>query len=85
MAFKKTATTEQGFNAIDAYHRVEGVRLNGKTNMSFQVRSYKDNSGVQAFADKAYDAVYDLNGDNPVAQAYAYLKTLPEFADAADC
>jgi hypothetical protein len=85
MALKKTVTTEQGFEATDAYHRVEGVRLNGKASMSFQVRSYKDDSGVQAFADTAYDAAYSINSANPIAQAYAHLKTLPDFANATDC
>ena len=27
----------------------------------------------------------DLNGPNPIKQAYQFLKTLPEFADATDC
>ena len=27
----------------------------------------------------------DLNGTNFIAQAYAHLKTLPEFAGATDC
>jgi hypothetical protein len=85
MAFKKSVITNQGFDAIDAYHRVEGVRLVGKTNILFQVRSYKDDSGVLAFADKEYASEYDLTGDNPIRQAYKYLKTLPEFADAEDC
>jgi hypothetical protein len=85
MALKKIVLTEQGFEAVDAYHRVEGVRLNGKTSMSFQVRAYRDDSGVQAFADTAYDAAYNLNGADPIAQAYAHLKTLPEFAGAVDC
>jgi hypothetical protein len=31
--------------------------------------------------------VCDLNidGDNPIRQAYLHLKTLPEFANAVDC
>lgn len=85
MALKKTVVTTHGFDAVDAYHRVEGVRLNGKTAMSFQVRTYKDDSGVQAFADAAYDAAYSINGANPITQAYAHIKTLPEFAGAIDC
>jgi len=85
MALKKTVTTEQGFEALDAYHRVEGVRLNGKTSMSFQVRSYKDNSGVQAFSDSAYEAEYDLHGENPISQAYKHIKTLPQFSESKDC
>lgn len=28
---------------------------------------------------------YDLNGENPIKQAYFHLKTLPEFSDATDC
>jgi hypothetical protein len=27
----------------------------------------------------------DMNGENPIKQAYEHLKTLPEFADAVDC
>jgi hypothetical protein len=84
MAIAKTVKTEQGFEAINAYHRVEGVRLNGKQSMSFQLRSYKDNSGLPAFADVSYQAEYNLAGDNPIKQAYEHLKTLPEFAGAAD-
>lgn len=85
MAIKKTVTTEQGFDAVDAYHRVEGVRLNSKTKMLFQIRSYKDNSGLPAFADSFFETTYDLNGDNLISQAYKYIKTLPEFSDAKDC
>jgi hypothetical protein len=85
MALKKSVVTNQGFDAIDAYHRVEGVRLISKKNILFQVRSYKNNSGVAAFADTDYDFEYDLTGDNPIKQAYDHLKSLPEFLDAVDC
>ena len=85
MAFKKTILTKQGFKATDAYHRVENVRLYTKDSMLFQLRSYKDDSGVPFFADIDFSIVYDLNGANPIAQAYAHLKTLPDFADAEDC
>lgn len=27
----------------------------------------------------------DLDGPNPIKQAYLHLKTLPEFSDAVDC
>jgi hypothetical protein len=27
----------------------------------------------------------DLDGPNPIKQAYQFLKTLPEFSDAVDC
>jgi hypothetical protein len=32
-----------------------------------------------------YVSAYDIDGDNPIAQAYLHLKTLPEFAGATDC
>jgi len=84
MALQKTMPTPQGFTATDAYHRVEGVVLNSKTKMSFRIRSYKDSSESVAFADHGYDCAYDISGSNPIAQAYAYAKTLDSFSDATD-
>lgn len=34
---------------------------------------------------KYFNFIPDLGGDNFIKQAYLYLKTLPEFADAIDC
>jgi hypothetical protein len=84
MAIKKTVNTPCGFEAIDAYHRVEGVQIN-KGKMNFQVRIYKENSGSHNFAELSFYCEYDIQGDNPIKQAYKYLKTLPEFANAVDC
>ncbi len=85
MALKKTDKTPQGFEAISAYHRVEGISLTGKDKLEFRVRSYKDNSGVAAFGDQGFDCAYDLNGTNPINQAYVFLKTQDAFKDAEDC
>lgn len=85
MALKKTVHTLFGFEAVDAYHRVEGVSLASKTQISYFLRSYKDNSGVPAFAEVHQFCQYDMNGANPIAQAYADAKQLPEFAGATDC
>jgi hypothetical protein len=84
MALKKTVITVHGFAANDAYHRVEGTQVS-KDTMKFQVRSYKDNSGLPHFADASFGCAYDIAGDNPIKQAYEHLKTLPEFAGATDC
>lgn len=84
MALEKTATTPHGFRAVAAYHRVEGTQVS-KDRMTFQVRSYKDNSGLPHFADASFNCAYDIAGSNPIAQAYAHLKTLPEFDGATDC
>lgn len=85
MAFTKTSTTPCGFSAINAYHRVEGVKLDTKTSISFRVRSYKENLNIPHFEDVGYSCAYDLEGGNPLKQAYDHLKTLPEFAGAVDC
>lgn len=84
MALKKTVTTIHGFNAVDAYHRVENVQVS-KDIIMFQFRSYKDSSNLPHFADASYKCDYDIAGDNPIKQAYKYLKTLPEFEDSTDC
>ena len=84
MALKKTVTTQQGFDAVNAYHRVEGVQIN-KNKIAFQVRSYKDDSGLPNFDNVSFTCNYDLAGENPIKQAYQHLKTLPEFAGATDC
>ena len=84
MALKKTVTTPYGFEVVGAYHRVEGVQLIGKSKICFQVRTSVD--GVfPHFEDSSHECAFDINGVNPISQAYAHLKTLPAFADAADC
>jgi hypothetical protein len=84
MALQKTMPTPQGFTATDAYHRVESVVLNSKTKISFRLRSYKGSSESVAFADHGYDCAYDMSGNNPIAQAYEYVKTISDFQDATD-
>ena len=85
MALKQTVKTVHGFDAVDAYHRIEQVQINPKDEIHFAVRVYKDNSDLPAFDSKSYFCAYDMDGANPIAQAYIYLKTLQEFADAQDC
>lgn len=84
MALKKTIQTPFGIEVVDAYHRVEAVRLQGKTQMQFNVYAYAD-STKQFVVETLETAPYDLAGGNPIEQAYAHLKTLPEFSDAVDC
>jgi len=84
MALKKTVTTTHGLKAVDSYHRVEGVKLESKTAISFHIRSYTA-TDKPFFEESVLSCAYDIDGANPIAQAYKYLKTLPEFADAVDC
>jgi hypothetical protein len=98
MALKLTKSTVHGFVADGAYHRVENVRINQKQSyefeesssgpvfmMSFTLRSYKQNDGSPFFAESQHSCVYDIEGSNPIAQAYEHLKELPELAGAVDC
>jgi hypothetical protein len=85
MALQKTTTTPQGFTANNAYHRIEAVRISGKTNMQFNVYSHIDKETVPFFAEYLFDCPYDLNNENPIKQAYLYVKTQPEFEGATDC
>jgi len=84
MALEKTVTTTQGFQATNAYHRVEEVLIQGKQKIKFVLRSYLTKE-KPSFNSQTYFCAYDLFGDNPIKQGYRHLKTLPEFADATDC
>ena len=87
MAFKKTISTRYGFEVIDAYHRVEGVRLVSKDKIAFNLRAYKDGETAMLshIDDSAFECAYDLQGSNPIAQAYNFLKTQPDFKNVKDC
>lgn len=69
----------------NAYIRVENVSGN-KTRMIADIKVYKDStSTAKPIKQLAEKFAPDLGGSNFIAQAYAHLKTLPDFADAKDC
>lgn len=84
MAIKKQVTTPHGFTVADAYHRVEDATIISKTRMNFSLKVYKDPT-KEAFQSASFACAYDLEGGNPIKQAYDHLKTLPDFAGAVDC
>jgi hypothetical protein len=86
MALQATTTTVYNLTATNAYHRVENVRLD-KVSIAFSMVSYSEHLETMPFPfnTKTYSCVYDINGENPIKQAYLYLKTLPEFLNATDC
>lgn len=84
MALSKTINTPHGITVTDAYHRVEGLELLSKSTASVHLRVYA-NTAMAAISDMAFIVPYDLDGPNPIRQAYLHLKTLPEFANAVDC
>lgn len=84
MALAKTVSTVHGFQAVNAYHRVESVRLENKNAISFHIRSYTA-PDKPFFTESVLSCAYAIDGQNPIKQAYEHLKTLPEFAGATDC
>jgi len=66
--------------SLNAYVKVESVSAN-KNSAQASV-SFTD--GAKAIT-KSYVFSPNMDGDNFIKQAYAHLKTLPEFAGAEDC
>ena len=70
--------------ANNAYIRVDQIS-GGKNEVSCSVNFYKSSDEQTSFKGDIYKFKPELNGSNFIAQAYAHLKTLPEFAGATDC
>ena len=84
MALKKNIDTVYGIEIKNAYCRIDNVIINNKTNITFLLKSYADKTAKE-FNTQTFQCSYILDNTNPIAQAYAHLKTLQEFADATDC
>ena len=72
--------TSEATIQMNSYVKVEtvsGTKSEVSANVSFS-------DGMKKFI-KTYNFAVDLDGENYIAQAYKYLKTLPEFEDATDC
>jgi hypothetical protein len=83
MALKKHISIF-GVQVPSAYIRVENVALSGKTSGVAQLCVYASEPSNGVVSSSAFGFPYDMEGDNPIKQAYEHLKTLPEFAGAAD-
>ena len=85
MALKKTIQSNFGLEIPNAYHRVGRIQIVNKSEMTFVVSAFIDDKANISAEEKSHTCAYVLSGNNPIAQAYAHLKTLPEFAGANDC
>ena len=87
MALKKQITLKSNFGDdvlfSDAYIKVESL-MGNKSQFRVDVAIHKKQN-EQIISRNDYLFTPDLNGENFIAQAYNYLKTLPEFAGATDC
>ena len=88
MALKKdTVFTAQGgfqVSVKDAYIKVANV-IGDKNSVSVSVQWLRDNQVSDPFKVTNFQFTPSMTGQNFIAQAYAHLKTLPEFAGATDC
>lgn len=89
MALSKTILARpQGFpdgvQVTDAYHRVDQVS-GGKIRMDFILGVYQSASTLTPIESRSYSFQVLPDGDSFIKQAYEFLKTLPEFANAVDC
>lgn len=92
MAIKKSITTDALVSVENAYHRVEGIVHPTKETMKFHLRSYVLKNSIDEetphdvfFYEQVISCSFDMSGSSAWEQAYAHLKTLPEYADAIDC
>ena len=83
MALKKTIDLPNGISITDAYIRVENVTVD-KLQMTWKIAYYVE-IGKSAFQTDMRTGAYNIQGSNPIAQAYLNMKSMPEFADAIDC
>jgi hypothetical protein len=82
MALQKTVTFK-GITLNSAYLKIQSFS-GSKELLKFDLTTHSK-SGEQVLAVSSFEISYDINGSNPLVQAYTHLKTLPEFAGATDC
>lgn len=87
MAISKPVTLLDNFGEkitfANAYIKIEQV-ISTKLICSSAYLILKEKDGLM-LERRFVEFPLNLDGTNPIKQAYLYLKTLPEFADAVDC
>lgn len=81
MALSKD-TTFKGLSVQGAYFKVTQARTT-KDSLEYDVACMVNAQSTGLFSETKFCA-YDINGNNPIKQAYDNLKSLPEFSDAED-
>jgi hypothetical protein len=77
------ATSFRGIDIPAAYVRVASFYGNkSSVEVCVTVAAMRD---APALESRNYVLSYDIDGDNPIRQAYLHLKSLPEFSGAVDC
>jgi hypothetical protein len=84
MAIQSSIKTEFGLDLPAAYIRIASTATTNKSVLVFSAYVFAD-SNYPAISQRQYTCPLDLEGPNPIKQAYLHLKSLPEFANATDC
>ena len=94
MAIKKTIKLKNNFGTEttiqDAYIRVDSLifkrkhPITGERLVEIAVSINKDENST-ALEKRGHFFAIDLSGGNSLTQAYEFLKTMPDYADATDC
>jgi hypothetical protein len=84
MALKKTITIFGDIEVKNAYLRVENVSIFEKTKLVFSIVGRKTPES-QIISSNSYNCEYNIDGENPIKQAYVHAKALPEYSEAIDC
>lgn len=87
MALSQSMQLEDNFKRMVDFDNVyiKVGYISGDKNKLTAVLEYK--TAADGTVLKTHNVLFDLNlnGSNPIQQAYEHLKTLPEFANATDC
>jgi hypothetical protein len=84
MALSLTIHQETGVEIQDAYVQVVSVLVRKNQTATACYLTFADTKKLP-FDQIEVTYSYNLEGPNPIKQAYLFLKTLPEFSDATDC
>lgn len=75
----------KGVPVFGAYAEVSHTGFSASKDEHYFTLIYRASEGAPELHAHGYAAPYELEGANPFEQAYAYLKSLPEFEGATDC
>jgi hypothetical protein len=84
MALSLTIQQETGIKVQDAYIQVASALVHKNQTATACYLTFADTKKLP-FNSMEVTYPYDLEGPNPIKQAYLYLKSLPEFEGAEDC
>ena len=84
MALQCDVTAPGGLSALDAYIRVIDPAIDNNEHINFTLTFSVDGDAPAPFATRRERCTYDLAGENPYAQAYAFLASQPEFEGATE-